>query len=516
MANEALKAAQIELAKRELAKRQAKYKTQETPSTLSEVAKAAPAGALRGGASTVEFMGDIGSAIMEAPQRLGNMLLGIDNAPKEEFRGAREAMSDLTGGYSEYVSQDPAAKVAGTAAEFVGGAAVMPIGGGAFNTVGQTLKSAAGYGKSLLTAGASGAASEVAGQATEGTKAEPYARIAAAIVAPSIGTKAANTLIARPYDKFVKPNLVAKTINTGNKTLDETLGRAIVKPTFENQNIAKNAAYKAAEDAGITFNPMQVQGVAENARNRLLSGQSGMTKFNPRYDEHISKALARIDDAAEGQNTLLDLDNLRRELYTIYKKGLGQGEKAFDSRLKTVIDDIDDLIDSNLQGSRLLNAARVANKRYKKTQLLEEVMERAERQTASAGTGGNILNKYKQAINKIIDSPKNSAYFDDGELEAMKQIVNGKITDDVLRSLGKLSPTSNGLNMTISGVAAYLEPTSLVISGTGLLSKFASDQAIKMQLADLQRMLASGAQPTRVGAPVTPRVMGLTAMEQEQ
>lgn len=480
-----------------------KYKTQEAPSTLSEVAKAAPAGALRGGASTVDFMGGIGSAIMEAPQRLGNMLLGIDSAPKEESRGVREAMSDLTGGYSEYVSQDPAAKVAGTAGEFIGGAAVMPFGG-------------AGYGKSLLTAGVSGAASEVAGQATEGTQVEPYARIAAAIVAPSIGTKAANTLIARPYDKFVKPNLVAKTINTGNKTLDATLGRAIVNPTFENQNIAKNAAYKAAEDAGVTFSPMQVQGVAENARNRLLSGQSGMTKFNPKYDEHISKALARIDDAAEGQNTLLDLDNLRRELYTIYKKGLGQGEKAFDSRLKTVIDDIDDLMDSNLQGSRILNAARVANKRYKKTQLLEEVMERAERQTAAAGTGGNILNKYKQAINKIIDSPKNSAYFDDGELEAMRQIVNGTITDDVLRSIGKLSPTSNGLNMTISGVAAYLEPTSLAISGTGLLSKFASDQAIKMQLADLQRMLASGAQPTRVGAPVTPRVMGLTAMEQEQ
>ena len=47
---------------------------------------------------------------------------------------------------------------------------------------------------------------------------------------------------------------------TGNKTLDKTLATSIVKPSSENLRVAKNAAYKAADDAGFLL--MQIRWLA--------------------------------------------------------------------------------------------------------------------------------------------------------------------------------------------------------------------------------------------------------------
>ena len=58
-------------------------------------------------------------------------------------------------------------------------------------------------------------------------------------------------------------------------------------------------------------------------------------------------------------------------------------------------------------------------------------------------------------------------------------------------------PNANGLQRAISGVAAFIEPSTLAISGVGLVSKFASDAGVKRQLNDLDRLLATGQTPTR-------------------
>jgi hypothetical protein len=81
---------------------------------------------------------------------------------------AREAAAKLTGGASEYRGEGTAAQYAGTIGEFLPGA-VIPAKG-----VGDVLK----YG--VVPA----LASEAAGQATDGTAMEPYARLAAGILAP--------------------------------------------------------------------------------------------------------------------------------------------------------------------------------------------------------------------------------------------------------------------------------------------------------------------------------------------
>jgi len=430
----------------------------------------------------------------------------VDPLPEKTLLGGtfRDTISSIAGKLGDadamdFKPDDRLGRFLGTAGEFVGGA-------GAATKLTKPVLGAS------LTAGVG---SEAAGQATEGTAAEPYARFAGALLAPTGAAIAANTAL-KPYNFYIKPRQVAKQILTGNEGVDVALGRAIVKPTFENQRIAKNAAYKAADESGLVFTSDELASLAANSREKLFTGAVG-TKLNPKFDTHITEALARIDDAAEGNMGLIELDELRREIYTIFKKGTGSGVKAYDPRMRSVIDDLDTLIDDKTQGNRLLNAARLAHRRYKKTQILDDRMKMAELETASSGSGGNILNKYKQAILKIMKNKKERSYFDQGELEAMEAIVRGDISSDLLRQVGKLSPSGNGLMFSINAVGAYLEPSFLGVSALGLGSKFASDRLIRSQLKDLERYLTTGQTVTKVNQPpLTPRLPGVLAQSSSQ
>lgn len=462
----------------------------------------------RGGQEALQYFGyDVGEDIPVLTTKTGEKL--------------REATA-----LDDYEAQTRLGKVAGMASEFVGG-------GGLLGAAGKGLKAgakvagmsraeqlgkaaeAAGLSKQALgSAAIAGAGSELAGQAFEGTPVEGVARFVGAIASPATAARFIN-MPARGYDAYIKPRQIAKTINTGNQTVDTMVAQSIRKPSIENLRVAKNTAYKAADDAGVLFDATQMQGVAANARNTLFSGGANMTKFNPKIDTHISEALQRLDDAAT-TTSLRELDNLRSEIYDIYRVGQGAGKRPYDPRVRVIIDEIDDLMQSSLQGSRLLETAKLANKRYKKTELLRDAMDKAEI-SAKATASGDIISGYKRAIANILKSKKQSAFFDKGELDAMGSILDGTVSDDVLKKLGTLSPNTNGLMRAISGVAAFIEPSSLAVSATGLVSKFASDAGIKMQLSDLDRLLATGQTPTRFAPTrIAPALGGAQQLRQEQ
>lgn len=88
------------------------------------------------------------------------------------FPTTRESLSTLTGGGSEFRGESLPAQYAGTVAEFVPGAVAGGLTGGG-SMAGNVLRYAV----------APGVASETAGQLTEGSAIEPYARVAAALAA---------------------------------------------------------------------------------------------------------------------------------------------------------------------------------------------------------------------------------------------------------------------------------------------------------------------------------------------
>ena len=144
-----------------------------TPSTTEDVTKAAGAGALTGAASAYDLLGQGATLVQEGPAMLSRMLFGDMGAEKPPAMDLSPqilpAVSKATGGFTEYEPQTTAGEYGRTIGEFAGGAAAIPIGG--------PLRSVAA---SLLPA----AASETAGQLTEGSDYEGAARLAGALGTP--------------------------------------------------------------------------------------------------------------------------------------------------------------------------------------------------------------------------------------------------------------------------------------------------------------------------------------------
>lgn len=156
-----------------------------------DMASATGAGLARGTVGLAGLPGTVGDLFNQG-MTAGGKAIGIIPedwvAPSNSLSGASmtEAMSNLTGGATDYRGDSRAAKFAGTAAEFIPGA--LAFGGASPSN--------------LLKYGVvPGVSSEAAGQLTEGTAIEPYARFAGALaggILPDLIKKGAAKLIS-PY-----------------------------------------------------------------------------------------------------------------------------------------------------------------------------------------------------------------------------------------------------------------------------------------------------------------------------
>lgn len=173
----------------------------EMPSTGEDMAKAGASGIARGTADLIGLPGTIGDALRHGgewamrkgyqavtgaePSSKGGAVERFFAGPTPEVEAAmigggsnplgganlNAGLSRVTGGATDYKAKTTPGKYAGTVGEFLPGA--VAFGG-------------VGAGNALRFGVLPGVASEAAGQATEGTKAEPYARMAAALLSPAL------------------------------------------------------------------------------------------------------------------------------------------------------------------------------------------------------------------------------------------------------------------------------------------------------------------------------------------
>lgn len=145
---------------------------------LFDVAGAGAAGLGRGVMGIVGLPGTLND-LTQSGVSAGLGAAGLDPGatPRSALSTAamQQAASGLTGGLSDHKGDSRAAKFAGTVGEFLPGAALF---GGA------------GAGNLIRYGAIPGAASEAAGQMTEGTAVEPYARVAAALLAAPLANAA--------------------------------------------------------------------------------------------------------------------------------------------------------------------------------------------------------------------------------------------------------------------------------------------------------------------------------------
>lgn len=241
--------------------------------------------------------------------------------------------------------------------------------------------------------------------------------------------------------------------------------RADERPTIDALKGAKNAAYAAVRRAGVEFNEDSMQALAARVNRRM-----NLRDFDEAADPQTAAALRIVNARSKGPLTLNRLDKIRQNLWDRYSRSDEVG-------ILDIIGEIDNTIERAAEGNDLLMAARAANKKYAKAQLLENAFRKARLQTSSTGSGGNILNKYRQAVTRIITNPKEAKWFSQEELALMERFVEGDDVENVLRRVGKLAPGGNGLMTALNVYAATVDPAMLAVTGIASAAKEGADRS---------------------------------------
>lgn len=264
---------------------------------------------------------------------------------------------------------------------------------------------------------------------------------------------------------------------------------AETRPTLQNLRAVKNQAYDAVRKSGFKFSPDDMDALYQRALRRSKTSRWDVDPMAD-VDKPAMDAL-RVLERRQGQEVSLNsLDKIRQKLWDNYNRT----DHPFVLQL---IDELDETIARNAGSNELIKTARAANSRFAKAQLLANAFDKAERQTEAAGSGGNIFNKYRQAINRIVDKPSEAKFFSPEEIAIMKQfgMVDNKRGADFMRRVGKLSPGGNGLMTVIHAYGAMIDPTFLAAAGLGAGAKKMADDAAVRGTQNVLDMVATGRIP---------------------
>lgn len=249
-----------------------------------------------------------------------------------------------------------------------------------------------------------------------------------------------------------------------NKGLQRAFNASVKRPTVGNLQSVKNKAYAAVDDAGEVFDRTEMQSLYEKAKEVLQAND-----FDDIADPQTAATL-RILERRQGEDVSLGrLDKLRQSMWKRYSR-------SDEPLILDVIGEIDNMIESRAGTSELMSVARAANSRFKKSEMLEDAFNKARLQTSSTGSGGNILNKYRQAITSIVVNPKKAKWFDAEELALMESFIEGDAAENVLRKVGKLAPGGNGLMTALNVYGATVNPSLLAVTAVASGAKGAADR----------------------------------------
>jgi hypothetical protein len=272
---------------------------------------------------------------------------------------------------------------------------------------------------------------------------------------------------------------------------------------------AKTAAYKEVDNLGVSYTPQAYDNALIKMATELKDA-----KINPNRHEAAYSVMQDLVAQRGRPMTLTELDQwrqiIRRDLITpSYTNDKLKADAEFGQMM---LDQIDDFIGSAaakdmasgdpLKAAGAITKARELNTRYRKAETLADALYKAKLQTDATGSGGNINNAIRQQIKAILTNPKRSKAFTKGEIMAMESLVKGGKIENLLRLVGKLSPSGNGLMAALGIGGTALNPALAAAPLAGMAAKSVADKATIGKAATLQQMVANGAPPPRMPMPL--------------
>jgi hypothetical protein len=260
--------------------------------------------------------------------------------------------------------------------------------------------------------------------------------------APLAGPGAAGETVSAPTSPAGKAGLVG-------------LRKEAIPTRVELAEAAK-AAYKKADEAGVVVSENSLKGL--KTRIVSMAKKEGIDK-----DLHpdASAALKRIVQS-KGDLTLTELETLRK----VAKDAQGS-IKPSDKRLAgKIVDELDDYIDNlgdadvvagDATKIKALKEARSLYSRAKKSEVIEELMQRAQ-DSASQFSGSGLENSIRTQFRSLAKNKKQMRMFTAEEQAAIRKVAQGGPIENAARFVGKFAPTgvvsgvlSGGAGVAIGG-----------------------------------------------------------------
>jgi len=299
-------------------------------------------------------------------------------------------------------------------------------------------------------------------------------------------------------------------------------------PTAAQLKEQASIAYKRSADVGALIKPEVIQ----NAGQRIIDKVSKNIIIDPEVDTQAAAVSRRLTRTFDEPQSFEQLD-LTRQFIRDAQKGGGRDAKFANEALRqfdSFIDGIkkEDLIKTETdivkaaqakiasganvadflsQTSKIKNAdsdvaikslkeARDLWKRSNKTQIVEDLLQSAELRSSNYSQSG-MENSVRQKLVRLADS-EDMKFFSLGEQEAIRSAAKGGKVQNVLRWMGKLSPSS----VVAAGAGSYIGasafgPVGAVIApAVGFGAKQAATKMRMDQLQNLQDLIALGRAPT--------------------
>lgn len=406
---------------------------------------------------------------------LGNRAAAGIKAP---FTG-KPYSEELAGMRAQTAAARQRAGTAGIAADVLGSVAVPMAAAGR----GATLIGRAG------TAGMTGAKGVAARAGLAATEGAAYGTAQAAGRGEDIRQGATFGAIGGGVGSVAGDALSAG-VGKISSMVNRATGKARPVPELTKLRETAKAAYDKADEAGVMIKPEPMQRLNTQIQNDLAE-----FGYDPALQPRVKAALDRLQGAGDGNITLKGLDIIRR-VANKARISDASDEREIGGAVVRYIDDFIDglkpgdvLMGDRVRGASSLKQARGLWRRIAKNEELSTAVRKAELRAGSTGSGGNTENAIRQNLRRIVEKGKG---WTPDEMQALEEIVMGTPTQNVLRLVGKLSPSGNGLMAALGVGGAMVNPALGAASLGGMGAKAIADRGVQRGVTAIGELIRAG------------------------
>lgn len=344
------------------------------------------------------------------------------------------------------------------------------------------------------------------------------ARLAQTAVTP-VGRQVAETFAARPGAQMTGAAVGAPTGEvvgelTGSPVAGVLAGMAAggaagarrgepeVAPTREAVKAESQGAYQRATQSGVIVTPQSLQNAVTGIEKQIMDAG-----YDPGLHPRVKAVLDRLNLEGQQPRTLDELERLRR-----VASGAAASNERDERRLgKMIVGQIDDyvnnikstdLVAGNQAGVNELRDARKLWSMNSKADVFEQMVNRAQTTGGSTYTQSGYENALRGEFRRLANNENRMRQFTKEEQDQITQIARGGTLQNMLRMVGKFSPTSvisaplsAGTGFVLGGPAG-----AAAVPAVGLAARSASERMMQQQVDELINQILLG-RPQQRGAP---------------